>query len=118
MIYVSRHVNRCGAAMRRKSGRVTETEVAFAVVQIAKASPNGIATFEKCRTEVPTYLSLSPDDEAMSQTRPNEPMWEQQIRNIRSHHDQEGNYICEGYLEHVPGVGYRVTNSGRGKIKP
>jgi hypothetical protein len=98
--------------------RVTENEVAFAIVQIAKATPNGIATFAMCKQEVPNHLSLSADDLAGSVTRPNEAMWEQQIRNIQSHHASEGNYINEGYLIHVPGTGYRVTDAGKARAHP
>jgi hypothetical protein len=98
--------------------RVTESEVAFAICAIAKATSNGIATLEMCKKEVPNYLKLSGNDLAGSTTRPNEAMWEQQIRNIQSHHATEGNYICEGYLIHVPGVGYQVTDSGKARTHP
>ncbi|MBI1245154.1 MAG: hypothetical protein GC202_09120 [Alphaproteobacteria bacterium] len=97
---------------------MTESEVAFAIVQIAKAKRDEIATFDQCRDEVPDHLSLADADLAQSTTRPNESMWEQQIRNIQSHHDQPGNYICEGYLEHVPKTGYRVTEAGKRKLHP
>ena len=104
--------------MARQPNRVTENEVAFAIVQIAKTAPNGIVSFSRCRKEVPDHLSLSADDHRQSTTRPNEEMWEQQIRNIKSHYEQEGNHICEGYLEHVPKVGYRVTDAGRRRTRP
>lgn len=98
--------------------RVTESEVAFAIIQIAKKRSDSVATFQRCKKEIPDYLELSPDDLTMSRTRPNEPMWHQLIRNIKSHYDQPGNYICEGYLSHLPRVGYRVTDSGRNKKHP
>lgn len=98
--------------------RVTENEVAFAVVQIARGVTTGVATFHMCKTQVPNHLSLSTADRKQSVTRPNEEMWEQQIRNIKSHYKVPGNYICEGYLEHVPRVGYRVTNAGRKRTHP
>lgn len=104
--------------MARRSDRVTENEVAFAIVQIAKARDNGVATFSRCKREVPLHLELSAADCARSRTRPNEQMWQQLIRNIKSHHDQEGNYICEGYLTHIPRVGYRVTDAGRRRRNP
>jgi hypothetical protein len=101
-----------------KSERVTENQVAFAIVQIAKKMPGGIATFARCRKEIPDYLNLSAADRTQSKTRPNEEMWEQQIRNVKSHHAAPGNYICEGYLKHIPRVGYEVTNAGRQRQKP
>ena len=104
--------------MARQPNRATENEVAFAIVQIAKAQPDGVATFARCKREVPLHLQLSAGDMRRSQTRPNEPMWQQLIRNIKSHSDSEGNYICEGYLTHIPRVGYQVTNAGRRRRRP
>ena len=104
--------------MPAKSDRVTENEVAFAIVQIAKTAPSGIASFARCRKEVPDHLNLSHADLVQSKTRPNEAMWEQQIRNIKSHYEAEGNYICEGYLKHVPKVGYQVTDAGKRRTHP
>lgn len=100
------------------SDRVTENDVAFAIVQIAKTKPNDTATFDQCREEVPDHLNLSAADLAQSPTRSNEKVWEQQIRNIQSHHASPGNYICEGYLIHVPKVGYRVTEAGKARVRP
>lgn len=80
--------------------------------------PNRIATFARSKREVPLHLQLSAADQRMSQTRPNEQMWQQQIRNIKSHFEAAGNYICEGYLEHIPRVGYRVTDAGIRKRRP
>jgi hypothetical protein len=96
--------------------RATEDQIAFATVQIAAAQANGIATFRMLRRGIPTHVHLSAADTAQSLTRPNEQMWEQQIRNIQSHHGTTGNYIFEGYLTHVPGVGYAVTRLGRGLL--
>ena len=97
--------------------RVTENEIALAACQIAATSPNGVATFRRMKREIPNHLTLSAGDRAPSQTRPGEQLWEQLIRNIKSHSDTEGNYIREGYLEHVPRVGYRITPAGRRHIQ-
>ena len=104
--------------MARAPNRVTENAVAFAIVQIAKTRPDGVVTFYRAKREVPLHLHLSAGDRARSQTRLNEEMWQQLIRNIKSHHDAAGNYICEGYLTHVPRVGYRITDAGRRKRRP
>lgn len=102
--------------MASKPGEITEEEVAFIVVQLASEQDNGIATFDLIREEVPRRFPLTAADRTRSVTRPNERMWEQKIRNIKSHFEVSGNYIHDGYLEHVPGVGYRVTARGR-KLK-
>lgn len=97
--------------------RVNENEVALAVMRIAATKPNKTCTLDQARAEVPRYLDLSKGDLALSDTREGEPMWHQQIRNIQSHHGMEGNFIYEGLLEHVPRVGYRITNAGEKYLK-
>ena len=104
--------------MRGSDNRTTENEVAFAICQIGKTTIDGVVRFSHCRKEIPNYLKLSVEDQAQSQTRPNEEVWEQLIRNIKSHSNTEGNYICEGYLIHVPRVGYRVTEAGKKRTHP
>ena len=93
--------------------RATESDIALAVLQVAESKPNGTATFDDLRQEIPSYVTLSPEDRVQSPTRPGEEMWEQQIRNIKSHDETFGNIISEGYAEHVQGEGYRITSSGR-----
>lgn len=103
--------------MAKRPNRVTEAEVAIATLQIAASRPNGTATYQRLKKELPDYLKLSAEDQTQSLTRPNEELWEQLIRNIKSHSDTPGNIICEGYATHVPRVGYRITDSGRRYLK-
>ncbi len=103
--------------MGSKTAEITEEEIARLTVEIAAEQFNGVATFSQLRQEIPRRYNLSAADLQQSVTRPNEAMWEQKMRNIQSHHDAEGNFIYEGYLEHVPGVGYRVTDRGKKLIK-
>ena len=44
-------------------------------------------------------------------------MWHQLIRNIRSHHGVDGNFINGGLLAHVPKRGYEATKAGRAYLK-
>ena len=97
--------------------RVSENDVALAILRIAAARPDNLCTFHRARNEVPNHLTLSADDLAVSVTRPNEPLWHQLIRNVRSHHDTEGNFIYEGFLEHVPRRGYLATEAGEKHLK-
>jgi hypothetical protein len=92
--------------------RITEAEIAVAVLQILATRPNGEANFAVLKHEIPNHVTLSADDQARSVTRPNEEMWEQQVRNITSHHESPGNIICEGYAERIDG-GLRITAAGR-----
>ncbi len=96
--------------MASRPGEITEEEVAFIVVQIAAERRDSIASFNCIRVEIPKRYRLSRADLAQSATRQNEAIWEQKIRNIKSHDKSPGNYIHDGYLEHVRGVGYRVAD--------
>ncbi len=92
--------------------RATEDDIAMCVARIAKGRADKLCTFNRARTQIPSLMVLSPGDLAQSQTRQNEPMWHQLIRNIRSHHGAGGNWIDLGRLEHVSRRGYRVTSRG------
>lgn len=83
--------------------RVTEDEVAKAAVGVLKASAAGRATIQELVREIPDHLALSEEDLKQSETRPNEAIWEQQVRNITSHKGSPGNAIYEGWLVAIPG---------------
>lgn len=97
--------------------RITENDIALAVMKIAAARPNLLCTLTRARNEIPQYVKLSVSDLAQSTTRPNEPMWHQLIRNIQSHHSTDGNFINSGLLLHVPRQGYRITETGLNYLK-
>jgi len=90
----------------------TENEIAFGVLQIAATQTTDIASFQKLRKEIPNYVSLTDADWEPSITRNGEPMWHQIVRNVKSHHEEDGNFINSGYLEHIPRVGYKATKLG------
>jgi hypothetical protein len=94
-----------------------ENQIARAVMKIADGQPSGVATFKRCYADIPKLMKLTANETAISATRPREPMWHQLVRNIRCHHDADGNFIDRGLLEHVPKVGYRITNAGRAYLK-
>lgn len=83
--------------------RITEAEVAEAVEIILQDRSSGRATIKELVAEIPNRLSLSAEDLAQSQTRQNEALWEQQVRNITSHKASPGNAIYEGKLVAIPG---------------
>jgi hypothetical protein len=90
-----------------------EERISAAVLKIAAASPKGVATFKNCRAKIPAIVKLTADDLAPSVTRPGEPMWHQIVRNIKSHDNEDNNYIARGLLEHVYRVGYKITAVGQ-----
>jgi hypothetical protein len=75
--------------------------------------PNGVASFRRLKREIPNHVRLSEFDMSPSIMRPKEEMWVQKIRNIKAHCDVPGNFIHDGYLVHIPHVGYRITASGQ-----
>jgi tyrosyl-tRNA synthetase len=97
-------------------GRVSERQVADAACKVLATQPNRAATIKTLVNEIPKYLNLSPADRARSTTRPNEAVWEQQIRNIRSHHKSPSNFIYQGLLEGTEG-GLRLTDAGLLRLK-
>ena|ERR1700744_4022316 len=102
--------------MATKINQITEAEIGLAALKIAASKPGGVASFDDLRKEIPNYVTLTVDDRATSQTRPNEEMWEQKIRNLVSHKATPGNIIAEGYAEAVPGEGIAITKSGHSRL--
>jgi hypothetical protein len=83
--------------------RITEAVLADGIVEILKDRPNGEATIAELIDEIPNRVELSKEDLVQSDTRPNEPIWHQQVRNITSHKDSPGNAIHDGKLMAIPG---------------
>jgi hypothetical protein len=96
--------------------RVTETHVANASLKYRATLPSGTATISKIKQELPTYIDLSEADRAISDTRPNEQVWEQLLRNIVSHRGSNGNFIFDGLLEYEPRR-LRITDAGRSHLQ-
>jgi hypothetical protein len=84
---------------------------------IAARQANGLATFKRCRNEIPMVVRLNAANNAPSATRPGEPMWHQIVRNIKSHDIAGTNYIAQGLLVHVHRTGYRITQAGRAHLQ-
>lgn len=95
----------------------SEHDIAQAVMIIAARQRTGRATFRRIYNELPAEIRLTADDLAGSITRNGEPMWHQIVRNIQSHHVTEGNAIAEGWLTHIPRIGYEITDAGRRRIR-
>jgi hypothetical protein len=83
--------------------RVTEAEIAKVVEDYLKEKTNGQASIQELVRAIPGRVTLSAEDLAQSTTRPNEALWEQQVRNVTSHKASPGNAIYEGKLVAIPG---------------
>lgn len=94
--------------MASSNSRVSEYDVSVAVLKVLSEVDKGAASISYLVRNCPKFLDLSPADLATSKTRPNETLWEQLVRNITSHHDAEGNFIHDGYLERIDS-GLKIT---------
>lgn len=92
--------------------KTTERKLGFAVMQVLATRPDGCATVRTLIKHVPEYVNLTEDDHQQSLTRPNEEMWEQRVRNLKSHDTAAGNVIGEGYVKHVGRGKYCLTKAG------
>jgi hypothetical protein len=101
---------------KKEPNRVTEHDVAHAACIVLASRPEREGSIKVLIKEIPNQLTLSAADQARSKTRPREAMWEQQIRNIRSHHKSPGNFNYEGFLESVKG-GLKLTEAGRLRLE-
>jgi hypothetical protein len=97
--------------------RVTEAQIGFATLQILSVMPNGQATLRTIKRKIPDLIELSDEDRTQSITRPNEEMWEQQVRNLISHRTTEGNIFAEGYALYEEGVPLQITDAGHARLK-
>jgi glycine cleavage system pyridoxal-binding protein P len=92
--------------------RTTEAELSKVVLEILYQSGSGEMSVHDLIRDIPKYVNLTTEDRQQSETRENEEIWEQRVRNITSHHESPGNFIAEGFLEHIKG-GLRLTEAGR-----
>jgi hypothetical protein len=98
---------------RPRIARASEADVAFGVLIIASFQPNCVASYHRLKIEIPIHVRLSDFDMAESIVNPKEENWMQRLRNIKTNAHIPGNFIHEGYLLHVPRVGFRITPLGR-----
>lgn len=93
--------------------RASENDIAFGVLVVAAFQVNGIASFHRLKIELPIHLKLSNFDKAESIMRPSEEMWMQKLRDIILNREKAGNFIHEGFLVHLPHVGFQITPAGQ-----
>ena len=92
--------------------KTSEPKLGMAVMQVLAASPDGEATVRTLIKDVPNYVKLTAQDKEQSPTRPAEQMWEQRVRNLKSHYRTNGNVINEGFVAHIGSGRYRLTKAG------
>lgn len=96
----------------KPTARVTEAEIADVVEIILNERSSHAASIAELIKEIPNRIDLAAEDLAQSPTRPNEPLWHQRVRNIRSHKNSPGNAIHDGRLIAIRG-GYALAEVRR-----
>ncbi|GHD58348.1 hypothetical protein GCM10017083_41180 [Thalassobaculum fulvum] len=92
--------------------KTSERELGLAVMQVLASRSEHKAHVRTLIKNVPNYVTLTDDDRNQSATRPNEEVWEQRVRNLKSHHKSDGNVIKDGYVEHAGRGMYKLTDVG------
>ena len=92
--------------------KTLEGKLGLAVMQVLDDCPNYEATVRTLIKNVPNHMKLTADDQLQSATRPNEEMWEQRVRNLKSHSGTPGNVIAEGFVLPLGRGRYRLTPAG------
>ena len=96
--------------------RIDEPEIGIAVLHILAAQPNGRATVRRIIREMPNYVRLSTEDQAASWTRNGEEIWEQQVRNLKSHSTAAGNIFNRGYVVQYSRGVWQITTDGLRRV--
>ncbi len=93
-------------------GRVTEDEVSSGLLSALASQPGQQGSTGDLIKEIPNFVRMSTEDRALSLTREDEELWEQQLRNVINHRETAGNVINEGYVTYADDM-MVLTDAGR-----
>ena len=97
--------------------KTSEPVLGAAVMRVLINEPNETGTIRTMVKRVPNFLTLTDEDQTPSGKRVGEKMWEQRVRNLKSHDKTPGNVIAEGYVKRIARGRYRLTETGRAKVQ-
>lgn len=97
--------------------KTSEPELGRAVMRFLKTRPGHQATMRVIIKRLSSHITLTSEDLEPSGKRLGEAMWEQRVRNLKSHSATPGNVIAEGYVERPSRGNYRLTASGALHLK-
>jgi hypothetical protein len=92
--------------------KTSEPVLGLAVMKVLAGQFNGEGTVRTLIRGVPNFVKLTAEDQKPSMTRKGEEMWEQRVRNLKSHDKTFGNVIGDGYVHRVGRGRYGLTKSG------
>jgi restriction endonuclease Mrr len=96
--------------------KTSETDLGLAVMRFLATRSNGQATMRTVIKRLAEYIALTPEDHEPSGVRHGEEMWEQRVRNLKSHDKTEGNILAEGFVERPARGHYRLTQAGYSRL--
>src|ERR1700730_4771503 len=79
--------------------RITELRLAEYIEDVLKKLPGNQATYAELFHELARVVPFSLADMVHAESRPTEPLWHQQVRNIIVHKRSDGNAIQAGRLD-------------------
>lgn len=92
--------------------RTSEYEIGQAVLRYLADREGGVATISEIKHYLDVSYPFTEVDRRRSDTRPNEALWHQQVRNLTSHRKSPGNAISDRLLEYERGR-LSITSLGR-----
>jgi hypothetical protein len=105
-----------GKLKRRDDDRLRENEARVLVLKIAASLEGHNASTSEIKKTIPAFFDLSPADLKRSQTRRNEQMWQQIVRNVKVHHAGPSSIFSQGWAEPTAN-GIKVTDDGLDYLK-
>lgn len=96
--------------------RTTEQEIGQAVLRYLHGLPGGEATIAEIKRNLRRNFQFTEADREISETRGNEEMWEQQVRNLVSHRTTDDNVIGGGLMTYSPRR-LRISDAGTAYLK-
>jgi hypothetical protein len=113
--FLDRHLSNRHAIPKRITCRIrlmaktSETDLGLAVMRFLATRPGNEAIMRTIIRRLPDHIALTNEDHESSGVRRGEEMWEQRVRNLKSHDKTPGNVLAEGFVERPARGHYRLT---------
>lgn len=78
-----------------------EDQIAAAIIRYLETTTEKCATIREIRANLPNFIQLNAHDLKPSPTRPGEQLWEQIVRNVVCHREDDDNAVHDGLLVYV-----------------
>jgi hypothetical protein len=97
---------------KTRNNRTPESEMRIAALLVARSKPNGFASTTEVKAEVGNYITITPQDRAISKTRSGEPLYYQIVGNVVCHQGSSRSPFSRGFaIRRADGL--EITQKGR-----